>query len=610
MLCIDLSTGAFLIPFVVMTLLCGLPLYFLEYSLPKFAGKGPYKIWDICPLFRGIGITVVVGYCMWMAGTTVMRCWIIDFLVGSFQSTLPWTVCDNPWNTPSCKMLHSAIYLYDNSTNSMNLFDNITHSMNLSDNSTASHVPTGHNSSVLTMASGNVSMSEPVPFNASNGMTSAEEYWQYHVLSLSSGISDWSNYQWRHVVSMLVIRFVIFFGLIKSIKSIEKVIYVTATVPFFLTVAIFIRSVMLPGASDGLFYFFNPDFSKIIQPRVWIEATLMGFYTLGFGWGGNMLLGSHAHFKENCLRTAVVLPLANVFMAVFSGLVCFSVLGNMAHSFNSSVTDVISGGMSVGVVSYITALSSLPVPQLWTVLFVTAILLTGIDGQLIPMDMMMQLIGDLWPGARRIPTLVATGVVFFIASIPTCSGAGAYIFLWVDWYSGAWVGPIVSIIELVTVAWIYGMDRFEEDIRMMIGRGIPAPLRFLTAFLSPVFVLVIFLTSCVEYVAPSYGDYHFPALARGLGWVSVVLVILPIPFLAAWTVNRAKGSTLLKKFQTSLRPVGGWGPCERHLQTLYNIIHKRYEHRTLFDLLKYNLSGRKFGSQEPEEKLFYSISLK
>ena len=48
-----LFSGAFLIPFVVMIILCGFPLYFLEYSLSKFSGRGPYKIWDISPVFRG-----------------------------------------------------------------------------------------------------------------------------------------------------------------------------------------------------------------------------------------------------------------------------------------------------------------------------------------------------------------------------------------------------------------------------------------------------------------------------------------------------------------------------------------------------------------------------
>jgi hypothetical protein len=33
-----------------------------------------------------------------------------------------------------------------------------------------------------------------------------------------------------------------------------------------------------------------------------------------------------------------------MFMAAFSGLVCFSVLGNMAHSYDVDVTEVINAG--------------------------------------------------------------------------------------------------------------------------------------------------------------------------------------------------------------------------------------------------------------------------
>jgi len=36
--------------------------------------------------------------------------------------------------------------------------------------------------------------------------------------------------------------------------------------------------------------------------------------------------------------------------------------------------------------------------------------------------------------------------------------AGAYIFLWIDWYNGAWIGPVVAFIELVVVAWVYGKN--------------------------------------------------------------------------------------------------------------------------------------------------------
>ncbi|XP_053376578.1 sodium- and chloride-dependent glycine transporter 2-like [Mercenaria mercenaria] len=479
--------GAFLIPFIVMIILCGFPLYFLEYSLSKFSGRGPYKIWDVSPVFRGIGVTIVAAYSLWMIGTTVLRCWIIDFLVNAFQDPLPWTLCTNSWNTKFCK---NGIESTNNTGTTQS--DIILTSIIESSNVSVSPITGSTVFSNIGLYGVNIS-SEILTNFTDVSMTAEEEFWQYRVLELSSGISVLSPLQWRHIITLIVIRIVILFGLVKSIKSIEKVIYVTATVPFFLTVAIFIRSLMLPGSNLGLIHFIHPDFNKIVQPRVWIEATLMAFYTLGFGWGGNMLLGSHAHFKENCLRTSIILPLANMFMATFSGLVCFSVLGNMAYSYGVEVTEVINAGMSVGIVAYITALSSLPFPQIWTVCFLAAIILTGIDGQLVPMDMLMQLIGDLFPRVHRgfrIHALIIIAVIFFLCSLPTCTGAGAYIFLWMDWYNGAWIGPIVAYIQLMVVAWIYGMDRFNDDVYMMIGRPIPGVLRFLTAFVTPFIVLV------------------------------------------------------------------------------------------------------------------------
>jgi len=54
---------------------------------------------------------VASAYGLWIIGTTVLRCWIIDFMVNSFQSPLPWTTCDNPWNTDQCR---SNDFRFDN----------------------------------------------------------------------------------------------------------------------------------------------------------------------------------------------------------------------------------------------------------------------------------------------------------------------------------------------------------------------------------------------------------------------------------------------------------------------------------------------------------------
>lgn len=47
-------SGAFLIPFFIVLIFCGVPLYFLEVSLGQFTGKSPVVVWSICPLLKGI----------------------------------------------------------------------------------------------------------------------------------------------------------------------------------------------------------------------------------------------------------------------------------------------------------------------------------------------------------------------------------------------------------------------------------------------------------------------------------------------------------------------------------------------------------------------------
>ena len=37
---------------------------------------------------------------------------------------------------------------------------------------------------------------------------------------------------------------------------------------FIMTVAIFVRSLMLPGSVDGIYFFFYPEFDKILKARV------------------------------------------------------------------------------------------------------------------------------------------------------------------------------------------------------------------------------------------------------------------------------------------------------------------------------------------------------
>ena len=53
-----------------------------------------------------------------------------------------------------------------------------------------------------------------------------------------------------------------------GVKSLGKVVYVTATLPYILLTILLVRVVMLPGASDGIRYYLIPDWGKLLDIKV------------------------------------------------------------------------------------------------------------------------------------------------------------------------------------------------------------------------------------------------------------------------------------------------------------------------------------------------------
>uniref|UniRef100_A0A673VBP3 Transporter n=1 Tax=Suricata suricatta TaxID=37032 RepID=A0A673VBP3_SURSU len=101
-LCYKNGGGVFLIPYVLIALVGGIPIFFLEISLGQFMKAGSINVWNICPLFKGLGYAsmVIVFYCN--TYYIMVLAWGFYYLVKSFTTTLPWATCGHTWNTPDC----------------------------------------------------------------------------------------------------------------------------------------------------------------------------------------------------------------------------------------------------------------------------------------------------------------------------------------------------------------------------------------------------------------------------------------------------------------------------------------------------------------------------
>lgn len=89
--------GAFLLPYVIVLLLIGRPMYYLEMIVGQLSGKNSIQIYDVSPIFRGVGyaqIFLMIFVCTYY--TSVMAL-IGRYLYDSFHSVLPWSKCKPGW---------------------------------------------------------------------------------------------------------------------------------------------------------------------------------------------------------------------------------------------------------------------------------------------------------------------------------------------------------------------------------------------------------------------------------------------------------------------------------------------------------------------------------
>jgi solute carrier family 6 serotonin transporter-like protein 4 len=100
------------------------------------------------------------------------------------------------------------------------------------------------------------------------------------------------------------------------------------------------RGGTLPGADEGIRYYLTPEWEKLKQTKVWIDAASQIFFSLGPGFGTLLALSSYNKFNNNCYRDALLTSSINCLTSFLAGFVIFSVLGYMAHVQNVHIKEV------------------------------------------------------------------------------------------------------------------------------------------------------------------------------------------------------------------------------------------------------------------------------
>ncbi|XP_043944399.1 sodium- and chloride-dependent GABA transporter 2-like [Protopterus annectens] len=493
-LCYKNGGGAFFVPYILFLVTCGIPVFFMEISIGQYTSQGGITCWrKLCPLFEGIGYASQVIVILVNFYYIVVLAWAFFYLFSSFSSELPWTTCMHEWNTDNCVEFQKR----------------------------------------------NASFNWTLPENAS---TSVTEFWENRVLKISDGIHHIGNLNWELALCLLLAWVICYFCIWKGIKSTGKVVYFTATFPYVMLLILLIRGVSLPGALQGIKFYLYPDVTRLADPKVWMDAGTQIFFSYAICLGCLTALGSYNKYNNDCYRDCISLCLLNSGTSFVAGFAIFSVLGFMAYEQGVPIADVAESGPGLAFIAYPRAVAMMPCSPLWAAFFFIMIILLGLDSQFVCLESLVTAIVDMYPKIFRRPMrrellVLAISVVSFFIGLVMVTEGGMYIFQIFDYYAASGMCLLfVAFSQSIAIGWVYGADRFYDNIEDMIGyRPLPI-IKYCWLFFTPAVCTGTFLFSVIKYAPLRYNKtYVYPWWAEVIGWIIALSSIMCVP---AWIVYK------------------------------------------------------------------------
>lgn len=134
-----------------------------------------------------------------------------------------------------------------------------------------------------------------------------------------------------------------------------------------------------------------------------------------------------------------------------------------------------------------------------------------------------------------------------------------------DKYAANWSVLIIAIIECILIAWMYGSERFLNDIQSMIGRRSRVWVAFWSCmwrYVTPVVLIFILFFNWVEYKPASYGTYIYPVIYNAIGWFLGLLPVIVIIVTAIGEVIYGPANmTVVQRIRFLMQPTCEWGPA-------------------------------------------------
>ena len=322
--------------------------------------------------------------------------------------------------------------------------------------------------------------------------------------------------------------------------GIEKLAKIGMPLLFLFAVVLAVVIFTLPAGPDGSTaatgyqFIYDPDFSRLGEPGIWLAAAGQIFFTLSVGMGTLQAYASYLTPKDDIalsgIATAATNETAEVILggsiAIPAAVVFFGVSGAMVVAQSGSF----NLGFATMPVVFQQIHQTVPIGHLLGVMWFGLLFFAGITSSVAMLTPIVAFFREEF-GVKREHVAWTLGAFCWVFGLMHVHWL-RYGFLdeW-DYWAGTFGLVLVAVLETVVFMWIFKPEHAWKSIHEGADIRIPAIFKFIMTYLTPLFLMVILLWWGKEEALPilfnerSAGGAE-PVTAEALPYVTAARMVM------------------------------------------------------------------------------------
>jgi NSS family neurotransmitter:Na+ symporter len=151
----------------------------------------------------------------------------------------------------------------------------------------------------------------------------ASEFFYKDLLQMTASPNTLGGINWGIFIALIIVWVLIYFSVWKGVRSIGRVVMITVPLPIILLLILLVQTFFLEGSAYGVLAYVLPNFSALLDGRVWFAAASQVFFTLSLAGGIMIAYASYNRKESDVSGNAVTTAVINSAVSLLAGFLLF-----------------------------------------------------------------------------------------------------------------------------------------------------------------------------------------------------------------------------------------------------------------------------------------------